>query len=422
MSFRELLSRRDGALYLEDVPLAELARRYDTPLYAYSRSALRERAERFDRAFGDAPHLVAYAIKANMNLAVVQTFVAAGCGIDVTARGELERALVAGADPAKIVYSGVGKRDHEIDRALDVGVRMINVESLDELQAIDARAGALGRIAPIAFRLNPDVDPKTHPYISTGLRTAKFGIPIEEAPRAYAQAKTLANVRVVGVDCHIGSQQLSLEPLRDALLRVKETVLALRDQGHEIALIDVGGGLGVSYADDETPPTPEAYAEMALEVVGGLDATIVCEPGRSLTAGAGLLLTRVLYQKENPAKRFAICDAAMNDYLRPALYGSDPRIELDPLREGPLAPVDLVGPVCESTDRFFQDRPLPPLENGDLVVLRDAGAYGFAMSSTYNGRPLCAEVMVEGSRSELVRRRQTIEETWTGETIPDWEG
>ena len=421
MSLREPLARRDGVLCLEEVPVRELAERFDTPLYAYSRGALRERALRLSAAFGEAPHLVAYAIKANMNLAVVQTFVAAGCGIDVTARGELERALVAGADPQKIVYSGVGKREQEIDRALEVGVRMLNVESLDELAAIDARAGALGKVAPISFRLNPDVDPLTHPNISTGLRTTKFGIPIEEAPRAYAHAKTLANVRAIGVDCHIGSQLLSLEPLRDAFQRVVDTVLQLRDQGHTIELIDVGGGLGVAYSDEHEPPSPEAYAELALEVVGGLDATIVCEPGRFFTANAGVLISRVLYQKRNEAKRFAVVDAAMNDYLRPALYGSDPRIELEPRRAGEEAPLDLVGPVCESTDHFFRDRLLPPLENGDLVVLRDTGAYGFAMASNYNGRPLAAEVMVDGSRVELVRRRQTIEETWSGERIPDWD-
>ena len=421
MSFRDVLSRRDGALLFEDVPVAQLAEAFDTPLYAYSRSALRERALRLDRAFGDAPHITAYAIKANMNLAVVRTFLDVGCGVDVTSGGELARALEAGADARKIVYSGVGKRAHEIDLALGTGVHMFNVESLDELAALDARAGALDVVAPVAFRLNPNVDPQTHPSISTGLRTNKFGIPIEEAPNAYAHAKSLANVRVVGVDCHIGSQLTSLAPLRDALRKVKAIVIGLREQGQQIELIDVGGGLGVEYSDSDDPPAPEAYAELALECVGGLDATLVCEPGRSLTAGAGVLIARVLYQKENEAKRFVVCDAAMNDYLRPALYGSVPRLEHDPERDGPSAPADLVGPVCESTDRFVRDHPLPPVRNGDLLVLRDTGAYGFAMASNYNGRPLAAEVMVDGSRVELVRRRQTVEETWTGERIPDWD-
>jgi diaminopimelate decarboxylase len=420
MSFRDVLTRRDAALFLEDVPVAELAREYGTPLYAYSRSALVERAERLKKAFGAAPHLIAYSVKSNMNLAVVQTFAELGCGFDVTSGGELERALRAGADPQKIVYSGVGKRSDEIDRALAVGIRMFNVESLDELAALDARGRALGKLAPISLRLNPDVDPKTHPKIATGLREAKFGIPIEEAPRAYAQAKTLSNVKAVGVDCHIGSQLLSLQPFRDALLRVKDTLLRLREDGHAIELIDVGGGLGVKYTERDQPPTPEAYAEMALEVVGGLEATLVCEPGRSLTAGAGVLISRVLYQKENSGKRFVIVDAAMNDYMRPALYDSPVRIETEAGQPSGEMPFDVVGPVCESTDRFAADCQLPELQNGDLIVLRDVGAYGFSMASTYNGRPLPAEVMVQGSRVETVRRRQTVEETWTGERIPDW--
>jgi diaminopimelate decarboxylase len=422
VSYADPLGRNaEGGLQLEDVPIARLVEQFDTPLYAYSRGALLERARRLRRAFGEQPHIAAYAIKSNMNLAVVRAFVREGCGVDVTSVGELERAVVAGADPQKIVYSGVGKRPHEIDRALQVGVRMFNVESLDELAALDARAGAVGAVAPISFRLNPNVDPQTHPNIATGLRSAKFGIPIEEAPRAYAHAKTLPHVRVVGVDCHIGSQLTSLSPLRDALLKVKNAVIALRAEGQSIELIDVGGGLGVEYSGHDSPPSPEAYAEMVCETVGGLDATIVCEPGRSFTAGAGFLIARVLYQKENEEKRFVICDAAMNDYLRPMLYGAVPRLELDPARDGATAPADLVGPVCESTDRFLRDHPLPPLENGDRLVFRDVGAYGFAMSSTYNGRPLAAEVMVDGSRVELVRRRQTVEETWAGERMPDWD-
>jgi len=419
MSFAEVLAHQDGVLRLEEVPVRELAERFDTPLYAYSRSALLERARRFGAALG-APHLVAYAIKANMNLAVTKTLVGAGCGVDVTSGGELERALQVGADPGKIVYSGVGKRVFEIDRALGAGIRMFNIESLDELVAVDARARALGRRAAIAFRLNPDVDPKTHPHISTGLRSSKFGIPIEEAPKAYAHARTLANVDARGVACHIGSQLTSIEPLRDSFQRIKDAVLQLRAQGHSIDSIDIGGGLGVDYTGTDHPPTPELYATTAFEVVGGLGATLVCEPGRSLVAGAGVLIARVLYQKHNGEKRFVIVDAAMNDYARSALYGAQPRLEFDPPRSGDPQLADLVGPVCETTDRFVRDRELPPLENGDLVVLRDTGAYGFAMASTYNGRPLAAEVMVEGSRVELVRRRQTIEETWSGERTPEW--
>jgi diaminopimelate decarboxylase len=425
MNFAETLTRRAAEagrheLFIEDVAVAALAEEHGTPLYVYSRSGLIERAQRLRRAFGTSPHLVAYSIKSNMNLAVAQTLIReAGCGVDVTSRGELERALLAGAQPQMLVYSGVGKRADEIDRALSVGLRMFNVESLDELALIDARGRASGCVAPISFRLNPDVDPLTHPKISTGLRSAKFGIPIEEARQAYAHAKTLSNVRSVGVDCHIGSQMLSLAPLRDALLKLKHSVLALREDGHSIELIDIGGGLGVQYSDDEEPPTQEAYAEIAAELVGGLEATIVCEPGRSLTAGAGMLISRVLYQKENSKKRFVIIDAGMNDYVRPAMYQSPVRIET--ASEADRNPVDIVGPVCETTDRFASDYPLPAVRNGDLIVFRDVGAYGFCMASTYNGRALAAEVMVDGSRAELVRRRQTLEETWSGERIPDWE-
>ncbi len=418
MSFSEVLTRRGAALFLEDVPIERLAEEYGTPLYAYSRSALIERAGRLLAAFPE-PNLVAYSIKSNLNLAVVRSFVELGCGVDVTSRGELERALRAGAGPDRIVYSGVGKAASEIDRALAVGLRMFNVESLDELAMIDARGRACDVVAPISFRLNPDVDARTHPKIATGLRTVKFGIPIEEAPAAYAHAKTLSNVRAVGVDCHIGSQLLSLEPLRDALLKLKNAVLALREAGHAISLIDIGGGLGVQYSDDDQPPTPEEYAELALEVVGGLGASLICEPGRSLTAGAGFLISRVLYQKRNERKGFVILDAGMNDYLRPALYQSAIRVVT--ASQTPADRVDLVGPVCESTDRFAEDHPLAAVENGDLVVIRDVGAYGFCMASTYNGRPLAAEVMVQGARAELVRRRQTIEETWTGERMPRWD-
>jgi diaminopimelate decarboxylase len=355
-----------------------------------------------------------------MNLAVVRTFIEHDAGADVTSHGELERALKAGADPTKIVFSGVGKRADEIDLALGADIRMLNLESLEELEAVDERARALGKIAPIAFRLNPDVDPRTHPSISTGLRSAKFGIPIEEAPAAYSQAKSLGNVRAIGVDCHIGSQLTSLDPMRDSLQRIRNMTVALREQGHPLEIVNIGGGLGVEYSGKDHPPTPEAYAQMVIDVLAGLEATLICEPGRSLTAGAGIFVMRALYRKTNAERRFLIVDGGMNDLLRPALYDAKMRIETDPLRSGELLPVDVVGPVCETTDRFAKDLALPPVERADLIVIRDAGAYGFSMSSTYNGRPLVAELMVDGSRVELVRRRQTVEETWTGERIPEW--
>ena len=418
---RRPLERRGDRLYLEGVPIARLAEEFDTPLYAYSRGLLRERAERFEAAFGESAHLVTYAIKANLNLAIAATFARRGLGFDVTSRGELERALRVGADPSRIVFSGVGKRPEEIDRALEVGIRMINVESLEELERVEERARAMGTTAPISFRLNPDVDPQTHPYISTGLRTSKFGIPIEEAGEAYARAKTLPHVRVVGVDCHIGSQITSLEPIRDALGRLREAVLALRADGHRIELIDAGGGLGVRYSEADDPPSPEAYVGTIREALGDLDATLVVELGRSLVAEAGVFICRVLYRKVNGDRRFVIVDGGMNDLLRPALYSAEMEIETDPLRSGPAVPADVVGPVCETTDRLARDRRLPPVEPGDLVVVRDAGAYGFCMASTYNGRPLPAEVWVEGDRVALVRERQTIPETWAGEHIPEEE-
>ena len=420
MSFAPVLTRRGSDLYLEDVAIAALAAEFGTPLYAYSRSGLIERARRLERAFGSTPHLIAYSVKSNMNLAVVRTVIEQGMGADVTSLGELERALKAGAEPLKIVFSGVGKRADEIDRALQVGVRMFNLESLEELALVDARAGTLGKVAPISFRLNPNVDARTHPKIATGLRTAKFGIPIEDAALAYSHAKSLANIQVVGVDCHIGSQLTSLEPWSDALARLKDVTLALRQQGHAIELIDVGGGLGVEYSGQDAPPTPEAYADLVKETVGGLAATLVCEPGRSITAEAGVFITSALYRKENSERRFLVVDGGMNDLLRPALYDARMRIETDPERAGERLPVDVVGPVCETSDRFAQGLALPPVEPGDRVVIRDAGAYGFAMASGYNGRPLPAEVMVEGSRAELVRRRQSLEESWSGERMPDW--
>lgn len=419
MSFREVLTRRGDRLHLEDVAVARLAEEFDTPLYAYSRAALVERAERFERAFGNTPHLVAYSIKANLNLAIAHVFTRCGLGIDVTSRGELERALRVGARPENIVFAGAGKRADEIDLALAVGIRMLNLESLEELECVATRARERGTVAPVAFRLNPDIDPQTHPHIATGLRTAKFGIPIEEAREAYARAKALPGIRVVGVDFHIGSQITSLAPFREALGRVRAIVLDLRADGHAIEVIDVGGGLGVEYTGQDRPPTPEDYVGVVRKTVGDLSATVVIEPGRSLTANAGVLISRVLYRKTNGDRRFVIVDGGMNDYLRPMLYGAHTRIETDPLRPGSEAPVDVVGPICESTDRFAEDRLLSPVEPGDLVVLRDVGAYGFCMSSTYNGRPLVAEVLVNGERADLICERQTVEETWARERIPE---
>ena len=411
--------RAGGRLHCEEVGLERIADAVGTPAYVYSATALASAYDAFDAAFAGVPHALCYSIKSNMNLAVVRVLVRRGAGVDVTSGGELFRALRAGADPARIVYSGVGKTDAEIDAALAAGVRLFNAESRAELRRIDARAAAAGAVAPVAFRVNPDVDPRTHPYISTGLRTSKFGIPISEAGAAYAEAKALDHVRVVGVDCHIGSQLTSVEPFGDALARIRDLVVGLRSDGHEISVVDVGGGLGVAYADDQRPPSVTAYARVVRAALEGLGCELLLEPGRSITAPAGVLLTRVLYEKTNEEKRFVVVDAAMNDLIRPALYQAYQEIEpVGPPREA-RRKVDVVGPVCESADFLARDRELPELERGDLLAVRSAGAYGFAMSSNYNGRRRAAEVLVRGDRFAVVSERETYEDLVRGEHIPE---
>jgi len=409
--------RVENRLYAEAVPIDRIAEEVGTPVFVYSKLALCEAYDALAAALAPVPHSICYSIKSNMNLAVVRTLVARGAGVDATSGGELFRALRAGADPGKVVYSGVGKTDAEIGLALEAGIKLFNVESRAELRRIDACAAAHGGVAPVAFRVNPDVDPRTHPYISTGLRTSKFGIPIADAVDAYAEAKALEHVRVIGVDCHIGSQILSLEPFADALARMRGLIGELRDAGHAIEVIDVGGGLGVSYAEEEAP-SAAAYADVVTGAVGGLDCEIVVEPGRSISANAGLLVTRVLYEKSNEEKRFVVVDAAMNDLIRPALYQAYQPIEpVGPPRH-PEQTVDVVGPVCESGDFLARERSLPRLERGDLLAVRSAGAYAFAMSSNYNGRLRAAEVLVSGDRFAVVRKRESLEDLVRGESIP----
>jgi len=412
----EAFGRRNGELCAEAVALREIAERVGTPVYVYSKTTLVERYTELDAAFTGVPHLICYAIKANMNLAVVRSLVVCGAGVDITAGGELYRARRAGADPQKIVYSGVGKTAAEIEQALDAGIKLFNVESRAELRRIDAVAAARGVVAPIAFRVNPDVDPKTHPYISTGLRTSKFGIPMEEALAAYAEAKTLEHVRPVGVGCHIGSQLIETAPFADALARVRELVRELRAAGHCIEVIDAGGGLGVRYRD-ETPPPTRQYADAVLGAVGDLACELILEPGRWLVADAGVLVTRVLYEKKSAEKHFIIVDAAMNDLLRPALYEAHHAIETIAQPRSGNAEVDVVGPVCESGDFLARGRALPPLEAGDLLAVRSAGAYGFAMASNYNGRRRPAEVLVHGARYAVVRERESYEDLARGENL-----
>ncbi len=410
--------RKDGVLHAEGVPLERIAEEVGTPTYVYSATQLEERYRTLDTAFGNVPHLIAYSIKSNPNLAVVRTLLDCGAGIDVTSKGELFRALRAGGDPQKMVYSGVGKRDDEIDAALEAGIKMFNVESRAELRRIDAVAAARGVVAPVAFRVNPDVDPQTHPYISTGLRTSKFGIPIQEAPEAYGEAKALEHVRAIGVDCHIGSQLTNVRPFGDALARVADLVRELRDAGHAIEVIDVGGGLGVVY-DDEQPPSMQEYADVVADAVGGLECELVLEPGRSITANAGVFVTRVLYDKRNEDKHFVIVDGAMTDLIRPALYQSYQAVEPVAKPRAAEHVVDVVGPVCESGDFLARDRRIPEVESGELLAIHSSGAYGFTMSSNYNGRPRAAEVLVRGERFAVVRERETLEDLVRGERIAE---
>jgi diaminopimelate decarboxylase len=410
--------RRDGRLHAEAVPVERIVEAVGTPAFIYSASELAARYDALDAAFSAVPHTLCYAIKANMNLAVVHTLVARGCGIDVTSGGELFRAQLAGGDPNQFVYSGVGKTDAEIDHALDAGIRMFNVESREELRVIDARAAERSVVAPVSFRVNPDVDPQTHPYISTGLSSSKFGIPIAEAVGAYAEAKALEHVRVVGVACHIGSQIVSLDPIVDALQRIGALVVELREAGHSIEMLDVGGGLGITY-DREQPPSATEYADAVIATVGALGCHLIAEPGRWIAGNSGIFVTRVLYGKNNGDKHFAVIDGAMTDLIRPTLYQAYQRIEpVGPPREGTRV-VDVVGPVCESADFLAQQRELPILERGDLLAIHSAGAYGFVMSSNYNGRCRAAEVLVRGDRFEVVRARDRFEDLIRGESIPE---
>ncbi len=409
-----------GEMWCEGVPLRRIAEALGTPTYVYSQATLSHHYTVFDGVFGAVPHVICYSMKANSNGSVIRTFTNLGGGVDIVSGGELARALAAGAPPSKIVYSGVGKQAWEIEEALRAGILMFNVESREELEAIDAVAGRMRKRAPISLRVNPDVDPKTHPYISTGLKKNKFGIHIGQAVRDYEWAAKRKNIEVVGVDCHIGSQLTEISPFVDAAGRVRALVERLIRMGMTVRYVDIGGGLGITY-DDELPPNPKQYADAVVGSFSGLDLTLVLEPGRVLVGNAGILLTRVLYTKESHAaggkekKRFFIVDAAMNDLARPSLYGSYHAIV--PVGRAPAGKVtaDVVGPICESGDFLAKDRRMPAFSSGDLLAVMSAGAYGYSMSSNYNSRPRAAEVMVSGSRFEVVRERETARDLVRGE-------
>ncbi len=404
---------RDGQLCAEDVPLTEIAAQIGTPCYVYSRAAIEQQYHAFDSAFGARAHRVCYAVKANSNLAVLKLLVDLGAGFDIVSGGELERVLRAGGDPASVVFSGVGKSTEEMRRALTLGIACFNVESEAELARLDSVAGELGQRARVSLRVNPDVDAQTHPYISTGLKDNKFGIDIRAALTVYEHAALLPHIEIVGVDCHIGSQLTELAPFDDAMRRVLELVEALNACGITLRHIDCGGGIGIRYRDEQ-PPTPAEYVEALCTVLAGRAEEILIEPGRAIVGNAGVLLTRVEFLKLNSHKNFAVVDAAMNDLLRPALY--DAWMAITPVQAGtPAARIyDVVGPVCETGDFLGKDR-LLAIAAGDLLAVRSAGAYGFSMSSNYNTRPRPAEVMVDGKRIHLIRRRETIDDLLTGE-------
>ncbi|MGD0960748.1 MAG: diaminopimelate decarboxylase [Methylomonas sp.] len=409
---------RRGQLFVEQAPLADIAEKYGTPCYVYSRAALEQRWQAFDNAFAGRPHLICYAAKANSSLAVLNVLARLGSGFDIVSAGELSRVLAAGGEPEKIVFSGVGKREDEILAALQAGIRCFNIEVSGELDRINRLAGQVGVIAPVSFRVNPDVDAKTHPYISTGLKENKFGIDIHQVLGEYGRAAQMPHVEIVGIDCHIGSQLVEIEPFIAALDRLLILVDALRAKGVKLRHLDLGGGLGICYRDEQ-PAEPAQYVDALLERLAGRDFEIMLEPGRAIAGNAGVLLTRVEYLKPTADKNFAIVDAAMNDLLRPALYGAWHEIlPISSASDGEERDWDIVGPVCETGDFLGKSRALC-LREGDVLAVCSAGAYGFSMSSNYNSRPRPAEVLVDGERTHLIRSRETVAQLWSGERIPE---
>ena len=408
---------KNEQLYVEDLPVKQLAEEFGTPLYIYSRATLERHWHAFDSALGDHPHLICYAVKANSNIGILNVMAKLGSGFDIVSQGELERVLAAGGDASKVVFSGVAKSRAEIMRALEVGIRCFNVESIAELHHINQIAGEMGKIAPISLRVNPDVDAHTHPYISTGLKENKFGVSVDEAREVYKLAATLPHIKITGMDCHIGSQLTELQPFLDATDRLIRLIEQLKEDSITLKHLDLGGGLGVTYTD-ETPPHPSDYAAALLNKLKGYEnLEIILEPGRAIAANAGILVAKVQYLKSNESRNFAITDTGMNDMIRPALYEAYMNIiEIDRTLEREKAIYDVVGPVCETSDFLGKQRELAIAE-GDYIAQRSAGAYGASMSSNYNSRPRTAEVLVDGNKAHLIRRRESLSELWALESI-----
>ena len=403
-----------GSMMAEGVSVSSLALQYGTPLYIYSEKALRDHFSEFDKSAGDFPHLICYAVKANSNLSVLRLMASLGAGFDIVSGGELARVLKAGGDPAKVVYSGVAKTEKEITFALDAGILSFNVESEAEMERISSIAAAAGKTARVSVRVNPDVDAGTHPYISTGLKSNKFGVPVERSFSLYKRARDLPGLEIAGIDCHIGSQLTSLAPFEDAIDRLIRLIDRLREEGINLKHIDVGGGLGVVY-NNEVPPSRKAYMETILKKIQGLGLLLICEPGRSLVANAGILVSRCEYLKEGELTDFCIVDTAMNDMIRPSLYQAWMKIEEAEADESiPEKVFNVVGPVCETGDFLGKERSLR-VKPGDFLVMQGAGAYGFSMSSNYNSRTRPCEVMVSGTEHRVIRRRESPEDLWRGE-------
>jgi diaminopimelate decarboxylase len=408
---------KNQTLYCEDISVADIAREVNTPFYLYSHATLKRHFRVFDDSFHGIKHLTCFSMKSNSNIAILRLFANEGGGVDIVSGGELYRALQAGVDSAKIVYSGVGKTREDIEYAIRSDILMFNVESPQELRLIDDVAGGMNKEARIAIRVNPDVDPKTHPYISTGLKKNKFGIDIKKSIQEYTAAKEFGNLKILGVSCHIGSQLTEVSPFIDALVKLKELVSKLRQDNIDIRYLDLGGGLGIKY-DREEPPQPDEYATAIRNELGESDLILILEPGRVLMGNAGILVTKVLYIKKTEEKNFIIVDAAMNDLMRPSLYGSYHGIQPVNVKDSEKIKVDIVGPICESGDFLAKDREIESPEQNDLIAVMSAGAYGFSMSSTYNSRPRVAEVLVNGDEFHIIREREGYEDLIRGEKIP----